>query len=102
MRKNILLAWEERGERVPQMRTMTDLQDIDAISLLCHERKEPIFITKNGDNDLVIMSAETYDAMLKEVELDHDIAEAEAEYRRERLLLDAKDSMTGLRRKYFG
>jgi len=38
-----------------------DLKDTTKISEMCHEEACPIFITKNGYQDLVIMSAEVYD-----------------------------------------
>lgn len=87
---------------MPQVCPITDLSDTNAISALCHARKEPVFLTKDGDNDLVIMSVETYDAMLNEMEIDRDIASAEAEYQRNGVLLDAEESLSALRRKYFG
>ncbi len=31
------------------------------ISNLCHEHNEPVYITENGKNDLVVMSLETYE-----------------------------------------
>ena len=34
-----------------------DLKNTNAISRLCHESCEPICITKNGYEDMVIMSA---------------------------------------------
>ena len=48
---------------MPQIRPITDLRNTTEISELCHARKEPIFITKNGYGDLVIMSMETYEAL---------------------------------------
>ena len=87
---------------MPQVCPITDLGDANAISALCHARNEPIFLTKDGDSDLVIMSVETYDAMLNEVEIDRDIAAAEEEYQRDGVLLDAEESLSALRRKYFG
>ncbi|MBQ7516205.1 MAG: type II toxin-antitoxin system Phd/YefM family antitoxin [Schwartzia sp.] len=87
---------------MPQMRTILELQDTDAIATLCHARKEPVFITKDGESDLVIMSVETYDTMFREAEIDRDIAEAEAEYQRDGVLLDAREALIGLRGKYFG
>jgi PHD/YefM family antitoxin component YafN of YafNO toxin-antitoxin module len=35
--------------------------DYPAISSLAHESKEPIYITKNGDGDLVVMSIEAFE-----------------------------------------
>lgn len=84
---------------MPQIRPITDLRNTNEISELCHAKKEPIFITKNGYGDLVIMSIETYEAMLEERELDAAIAEAEAGYASDNRLLDAKESLSTLRGK---
>ena len=35
------------------------------ISKICHETNEPIFITKNGTNDLVLLSDEAYNNLSK-------------------------------------
>lgn len=50
---------------MPQIRPITDLRNTTEISELCHAKNEPVFITKNGYGDLVIMSMETYEALLK-------------------------------------
>ena len=50
---------------MPIIRPITDLRNTTEISELCNSRKEPIFITKNGYGDLVIMSMETYDSMFE-------------------------------------
>ena len=50
---------------MPQIRPITDLRNTTEISELCHAKKEPIFITKNGYGDLVIMSMETYESILE-------------------------------------
>ena len=46
---------------MPQIVPIRDLKDTSKISTLCHESNEPIFITKNGYGDMVIMSIETYE-----------------------------------------
>ncbi len=86
---------------MPQIRPITDLRNTNEISELCHAKKEPIFITKNGYGDLVVMSVETYESMLEEYETDKKVAEAEAEYRLNNELFDAKDILNSLRRKHF-
>ena len=48
---------------MPQIRPITDLRNTNEISELCHARREPVFITKHGYGDLVIMSMETYEAL---------------------------------------
>lgn len=48
---------------MPQIRPITDLRNTTEISELCHAKNEPIFITKNGYGDLVIMSMEAYETL---------------------------------------
>lgn len=51
---------------MPQIRPITDLRNTTEISELCHAKQEPIFITKNGYGDLVVMSMETYESLTAE------------------------------------
>ena len=46
---------------MPQIIPIKDLKNTSDISDLCHVSEEPIFITKNGYGDMVIMSMETYE-----------------------------------------
>ena len=48
---------------MPHIRPITDLRNTTEISELCHAKNEPIFITKNGYGDLVVMSMEAYEAL---------------------------------------
>ena len=46
------------------IRPCADLRNkYNEISKICHETSEPIYITKNGSNDLVVLSNEAYEAM---------------------------------------
>ena len=46
------------------IRPCADLRNnYNEISRICHETKQPVFITKNGYNDLVILSNEAYESM---------------------------------------
>ena len=87
---------------MPQIRPITDLRNTNEISEICNSRKEPIFITKNGYGDLVIMSIATYESMLELSATDSSIAEAEAKYAANGKLHDAKEALQFLRRKHFG
>ena len=49
---------------MPQIRPATDLRNTNEISELCNASSEPIFITKNGSGDMVIMSSEVYEQEL--------------------------------------
>ena len=87
---------------MPQIRPITDLRNTTEISELCHAKREPLFITKNGYGDLVVMSIEAYEEMVDIAQIDTAISEAEKEYAADGVLLDAKEAMTSLRKKHFG
>ena len=64
-----------------QIIPINQLKDTAKISALCNESNEPVYITKNGYGDMVIMSLKTYEEqqekiMLKELKskLDFDKA----------------------------
>ena len=46
---------------------------------MAHRSQEPVFVTKNGYSDLVIMSAELYEKMVENSRIDQAILEAESE-----------------------
>ena len=87
---------------MPQIRPITDLRNTTEISELCHAKHEPLFITKNGYGDLVVMSIEAYEEMVDIARIDTAISEAEKEYAADGVLLDAKEAIASLRRKHFG
>ena len=87
---------------MPQIRPITDLRNTTEISELCHAKNEPLFITKNGYGDLVVMSIEAYEEMLEAAQMDAAINEAEKEFAATGELLDARDTLSSLRRKHFG
>lgn len=87
---------------MPQIRPITDLRNTTEISNTCHAKREPMFITKNGYGDLVVMSIETYEEMLETAAADTAIAEAEAEYAQDGKLHDAREALASLRRKHLG
>ena len=85
-----------------QIRPITELRNTTEISELCHARREPLFITKNGYGDLVVMSIETYEEMMETARTDAAISEAEQEYAADGVLLNAREVLSSLRRKHFG
>lgn len=87
---------------MPQIRPTTDLRNTTEISELCHARREPLFITKNGYGDLVVMSIEAYEEMIETAWTDAAISDAENEYAAEGVLYDAREALSVLRRKHFG
>lgn len=55
---------------MPVIKPITDLRNTNEISELCHKQQQPVFITKNGYGDLVVMSMETYDELLSTNHID--------------------------------
>jgi PHD/YefM family antitoxin component YafN of YafNO toxin-antitoxin module len=49
------------------------------MSKLAHESKEPIFITKNGEGDMVLMSIAHYATMERKLDLYRKLAVAQAQ-----------------------
>ena len=47
---------------MPQIIPIKDLKNTSEISDMCHKSDEPIYITKNGYGDMVIMSMEIYES----------------------------------------
>lgn len=84
---------------MPQIRPITDLRNTNEISELCHSKDEPIFITKNGYGDLVIMSIETYEREMTLAEVYKKIAVAEKQVQ-DGELLDGQEVLAKLRRKH--
>lgn len=82
---------------MPHIRPITDLRNTNEISELCHKQDEPIFITKNGYGDLVIMSIETYERKLALVEVYKRLAEAEAQIKEGVPLLDGDEVFNKVR-----
>lgn len=60
-----------------EIRPLDDLKNVEKISELCHQSDEPIYITKDGYGDLVVMSKNSYDKKLARLELYEKIAKGE-------------------------
>ena len=52
--------------------------EYNSISVLCKEKREPVFLTKNGEGDLVLMSIETYQYREEMLDLREKLLSAEA------------------------
>ena len=49
---------------MPVIRKSADLRNsYSEISEFCHKYREPVFITRNGEGDLAVMSIETYETI---------------------------------------
>lgn len=87
---------------MPRIVPIKDLRKTTEISELCHAKKEPIFVTKNGYGDLVVMSIETYESIIGAADIDNAITSAEDEIAKGGELFDAKSALASLKEKHFG
>ena len=58
---------------MPQIIPIKELKNTSEISEMCHRTEEPIYITKNGYGDMVIMSMENYESTMKQLAMYRDI-----------------------------
>jgi len=84
---------------MPQIIPIRDLKNTGAISQMCQESREPIFVTKNGYGDMVIMSMKMYQEKLFMLEMYNKLAESEADVAAGRTQ-NAKASLQRLREEY--
>lgn len=84
---------------MPRIIPIRDLKDTAAISQMCSESPEPVYITKNGYGDMVIMSMKAYEEKLALLDVYAKLAEAEEEIRAGKTV-DAHTALKGLRAKY--
>ncbi len=62
---------------MPQIIPIKDLKNTSEISDMCHKSDEPIYITKNGYGDMVIMSMEIYESSMRQLMIYRDIERSE-------------------------
>jgi PHD/YefM family antitoxin component YafN of YafNO toxin-antitoxin module len=61
---------EKEDTTMPNIRSSTDLRNnYNEISTFCHSRREPVFITRNGQGDLAVMSIEDFELLNGKLEL---------------------------------
>ncbi len=84
---------------MPQIMPIKDLKNTSAISEICHKVNEPIFITKNGYGDMVLMSIELFEARQKKWGMYSDIELSEQQILDGRIK-DAREALSAIREKY--
>ncbi len=84
---------------MPHIIPIKDLKNTSEISELCHRETEPIYVTKNGYGDMVIMSMEMYEDFLRRMTAYHDleISEEQAENGQ---VKDARMALAEMKIKY--
>jgi PHD/YefM family antitoxin component YafN of YafNO toxin-antitoxin module len=84
---------------MPQIIPIKELKNTSEISELCRNSTEPIFVTKNGYGEMVLMSMETYQNKISQINMYNELEISEKQIK-ENKVLDAKESIKALRKKY--
>ena len=64
---------------MPRIIPMKDLRNTNEIMDMCKESNDPVFVTKNGYGELVVMSMEAYESLTRSKEIDKAITQYEAD-----------------------
>ena len=84
---------------MPRIIPIRDLRDTTKISEMCNSSREPIFVTKNGYGDMVLMSISVYEQKIARVDMYKKIMEGKEQADRGELL-DGKSVLDELKTKY--
>lgn len=84
---------------MPQIIPIKDLKNTSEISELCHKSQGPVYVTKNGYGDMVIMSMEIYESTMRQINMYREIEISEKQ-----IIVgqtkDARSSLAEMREKY--
>ena len=84
---------------MPQIIPIKDLKNTSEISDMCHKAAEPIYVTKNGYGDMVIMSMETYESTMRKIAMYRDIEISEKQIKAGQVK-DARTALREMKAKY--
>ena len=84
---------------MPQIIPIKDLKNNSEISEMCHKSDAPIYITKNGYGDMVIMGMEVYERTMRQLAVYRDVEVSEQQIETGHTK-DAWTALSGMRKKY--
>lgn len=84
---------------MPQIIPIKELKNTSEISELCHSSEEPIYITKNGYGDMVIMSMDAYEQSMRQLYSYRNLEISEKQIH-EGKVKDARKSLASIREHY--
>ena len=84
---------------MPQIIPIKDLKNTSEISDMCHKAAEPMYVTKNGYGDMVIMSMETYESTMRQIAMYRDIEISEKQIKAGQVK-DARTALREMKAKY--
>ena len=84
---------------MPQIIPIKNLKNTSEVSDLAHSVDEPIYVTKNGYGDMVLMSMETFEGISAALKMYQSLLTSEKQITEGRTR-DAKESLNSIRSKY--
>ena len=84
---------------MPRIIPIRELKNTNNIAEICRSTNEPVFVTKNGYGELVVMSMETYEEQFRRLEFYQELAISEKQFD-ERKIKEAREALSELRAKY--
>ena len=84
---------------MPQIIPIKELRDTNGVSEMCMNAQEPIFITKNGYGDMVIMSKPVYEKTIAQLDFYRKIVEAQKQVEQGQVV-DGLEVMSRMKEKY--
>ena len=84
---------------MPQIIPINALENSSEVSEMCHMTPEPIFITKNGYGDMVLMSMETFETQYNRERIYRELEISEKQIK-EGKVRPASESIAALQEKY--
>ena len=85
---------------MPAIISSTKLRnEYNEVSRQCHEQPEPVFVTRNGNGDLAVMSIEAYESLARRSELVLALAAGHADVQAGRTM-PASEAITRLHEEF--
>ena len=84
---------------MPRIIPIRELKNTNSIAELCRSTGEPIFVTRNGYGELVVMSMDTYEEQLRRLEFYQELAISEKQFD-EGKSKDARAALSDVRARY--
>jgi len=84
---------------MPKIIPIKELKNTAGISLMVRESEGPVYVTKNGYDDMVLMSTEEYDRLMYEMDVLKKLLEGEMAIQRGEVE-NAFESVDRIRRRY--
>ena len=85
---------------MPRIIPMKDLRNTNEIMNMCKESNDPIFVTKNGYGELVVMSMESYEALSIQSKINEGINQYELDKARNVEGKDARKVFAEIKEAY--